>query len=458
MHPGKQSKRRDLRPQTISFFDLPPEIRNKIYEYSILCPNLKKTKVNCGSADSEFSDPDFLETESNGIGYVKSWRGSTKVLRISRQTYMESHGYVHDTRGLIKVIPGSNRPDFPSATEPFLAAHNWKNSHLSLRPKWGIAELSQGTTYQFRRLVNLDLDLAYCVYMSATEEASLISRLARAYYCIEANTTLQTLTIKFKRYGQAAHSQAALVPIMLVIMTSLEPFITLRGNHLSIRAANRKLRPHREGVVDPYGDESLVTWFNKAREEWVQGIRASLATTDLIPDSTAAIDSPSQRKGGSGRNKYNPFAGQEKYIAKLELKRSTREATALRESESMLEDIHRMYQDEYVRPLYCRKHDDCGFSTSSRKELRRHKRLKEVPSHICGFDCNCFDRTNTFRCTWCYKLQDRKDYMGWVSHVNQCQLESNVVVEKTAEEVDWDIESLFTSSAIDDGDLLGGKE
>lgn len=33
-----------------------------------------------------------------------------------------------------------------------------------------------------------------------------------------------------------------------------------------------------------------------------------------------------------------------------------------------------------------------------------------------------------------------------------------MVVEKTAEEVDWDIESLFTSSAIDDGDLLGGKE
>jgi hypothetical protein len=371
---------------------------------------------------------------------------------------MESHGYLHDTRGTIRVIPGPPRPVFPSDTEVFLPAHDWKNSHFTRSARWGLTELSKGTTHQFGRLVNLDLDLSYWVYMSATEERSLISRLARAYHCIEANATLQTLTIKFWRYGQLAHSQAALMPVMSVIQTSLEPFITLRGNYLSIRAVNRQLRPHRNGVVDPYGDESLVTWFNKAREEWVQGIQASLADTDKIPNSTTAITSPERSKGGSRSPSYNPFAGREEYIAKLELKRSMREATALSQSENLLEDIHRMYQDEYVRPFYCRKHDDCGFSTGSRKELRRHKRLKEVPSHYCGFDCNCFDRVSTFRCTWCHKQQDPKNYTAWDAHVKQCQLESNVVVDATADEVDWDLGSLFGSGAVDDDSVADGEE
>jgi hypothetical protein len=371
---------------------------------------------------------------------------------------MESHGYIHDTHGTIRVIPGPPRAVFPSDTEVFLPAHDWKRSFFTPRGSSGLPELARGTSAQYSRLFNMDLDLAYFVYISANDEQSLRSRLARAYRCIKANVTLQTLTIKFKRYGQSAHSQSALLPVISAIQTSLEPFITLRGSDLSIRAVNRILRPHREGVVDPYGDETLVAWFNKAREEWVQGIRASLTDTDKIPKTTTAIDSPKQCKSGGEYPIYNPFAGREKYIAKLELKRSTREATALRQLEDSLEDIHRLYQGEYVRPFYCRKHDDCGFHTGSRKELRRHKRLKEVPSHYCGFDCNCFDRVNTFICLRCHKQQDPKDYVAWDAHVKQCQLESNVVVDATADEVDWDLGSLFGSGAVDDDSVADGEE
>jgi hypothetical protein len=147
-HQKSLPNKKPINLQSISFFDLPREVRDLIY-FFVLRPDCRMSECHCSGHQSHYKQCSKVHH------CIKSGLGCTKILVLNRQVHLEAIGFLNAFENIIRISGRSNNVfrDPLAFGKPGFFACDKKTSRCPLGPS--LSEL------QILRLRHLAVELRY---------------------------------------------------------------------------------------------------------------------------------------------------------------------------------------------------------------------------------------------------------------------------------------------------------